>query len=63
VQPAPKGLLDNANFGALTPDGKKILTMGNPQCTAGSDTFPRKSNTSRSSKGRHTRACWTLARS
>jgi hypothetical protein len=44
VQPEPKGTLDNANFGALTPDGKKILTMGNPQCTAGSDTFPRKPN-------------------
>jgi hypothetical protein len=44
LQPEPKGLLDNANFGALTPDGKKILTMGNPQCTAGSDTFPRKPN-------------------
>ena len=44
VQPEPKGMLDNANFGALTPDGKKILAMGNPQCTAGSDTFPRKPN-------------------
>ncbi|HET8932315.1 MAG TPA: hypothetical protein VFN67_02695 [Polyangiales bacterium] len=44
VQPEPKGTLDNANFGALTPDGKKILAMGNPQCTAGSDTFPRKPN-------------------
>lgn len=44
VQPEPKGTLDNANFGALTPDGKKILAMGNPECTAGSDTFPRKPN-------------------
>lgn len=44
VQPEPKVTLDNANFGALTPDGKKILAMGNPQCTAGSDTFPRKPN-------------------
>src|SRR6185312_322719 len=44
VQPEAKGMLDNANFGALTPDGKKILAMGNPQCTAGSDTFPRKPN-------------------
>jgi hypothetical protein len=44
VQPATSGMLDNANFGALTPDGSKILAMGNPQCTAGSDTFPRKPN-------------------
>lgn len=34
----------NANFGALTPDGTRILTMGNPDCTAGSDTFPRSPN-------------------
>src|ERR1700759_5282957 len=44
VQPMASGKLDNANFGALTPDGKKILAMGNPECTAGSDTFPRKPN-------------------
>lgn len=44
LQPNPTGTLDNANFGALTPDGTKILAMGNPQCTAGSDTFPRKPN-------------------
>jgi hypothetical protein len=44
VQPMPTGTLDNANFGALTPDGSKVLAMGNPQCTAGSDTFPRKPN-------------------
>jgi hypothetical protein len=44
TQPAATGKLDNANFGALTPDGKKILAMGNPQCTAGSDTFPRRPN-------------------
>jgi hypothetical protein len=44
VQPTASGKLDNANFGALTPDGKKILAMGNPECTAGSDTFPRKPN-------------------
>ncbi|HKP59707.1 MAG TPA: hypothetical protein VJV78_23450 [Polyangiales bacterium] len=44
TQPMASGKLDNANFGALTPDGKKILAMGNPQCTAGSDTFPRKPN-------------------
>ena len=44
VQPTATGMLDNANFGALTPDGTRILAMGNPQCTAGSDTFPRKPN-------------------
>ena len=44
TQPMASATLDNANFGALTPDGKKILSMGNPQCTAGSDTFPRKPN-------------------
>ena len=44
TQPPPSGELENANFGALTPDGSKILAMGNPQCTAGSDTFPRRPN-------------------
>jgi hypothetical protein len=44
TQPTASGKLDNANFGALTPDGTKILAMGNPQCTAGADTFPRRPN-------------------
>ena len=44
VQPAPSGTLHNANFGALTPDGSRILSMGNPECTTGSDTFPRRPN-------------------
>jgi hypothetical protein len=44
VQPAASGNLSNANFGALTPDGSRILAMGNPECTGGSDTFPRKPN-------------------
>ena len=44
AQPASRGLLDNATFGALTPDGSRILAMGNPQCTAGSDSFPRRPN-------------------
>lgn len=44
TQPPPSGELENANFGALTPDGTKILSMGNPQCTAGADTFPRRPN-------------------
>lgn len=44
VEPTASGTLHNANFGALTPDGSRILSMGNPQCTAGSDTFPRRPN-------------------
>ena len=44
VEPTASGMLHNANFGALTPDGSRILAMGNPDCTAGSDTFPRGSN-------------------
>jgi hypothetical protein len=44
VEPEPSGTLHNANFGALTPDGTRILSMGNPECTAGSDTFPRRPN-------------------
>jgi hypothetical protein len=44
TQPMASGNLTNANFGALTPDGKRILAMGNPQCTAGADTFPRRPN-------------------
>jgi hypothetical protein len=35
---------DNAVFGGLTPDGNYILSMGNPDCTAGADTFPRSPN-------------------
>ncbi|HEX7479616.1 MAG TPA: dickkopf-related protein [Polyangiales bacterium] len=38
------GQMDNANFGALYPNGKRILTMGNPQCTNGAETFPRAPN-------------------
>ncbi len=44
VQPAASGNIHNANFGALTPDGTRILAMGNPECTQNSDTFPRKPN-------------------
>ena len=36
--------IPSATFGALTPDGKYLLTMGNPQCTAGADTYPRAPN-------------------
>lgn len=44
VEPNASGTLHNANFGALTPDGTRILSMGNPECTTGSDTFPRRPN-------------------
>jgi hypothetical protein len=44
TQPAASSTLDNVNFGALTPNGKRILAMGNPQCTAGADSFPRRPN-------------------
>lgn len=44
LQPPSISLLDNGAFGALTPDGKRLLTMGNPDCTAGADTFPRSPN-------------------
>ena len=36
--------LPSATFGALTPDGAFLLTMGSPDCTAGADTFPRSPN-------------------
>jgi hypothetical protein len=44
TQPPATGMIHNANFGALTPDGSRILSMGNPECTQNSDTFPRKPN-------------------
>jgi hypothetical protein len=44
VQPPAATTLPNALFGALTPDGARMLTMGNPDCTDYSDTFPRKPN-------------------
>lgn len=43
-QPAARSTLPNAAFAALTPDGSRTLTMGNPDCTTGADTFPRGSN-------------------
>ncbi len=36
--------IPNANFGALYPDGSRMLTMGNPQCTNKAETFPRAPN-------------------
>lgn len=44
TQPSAAGTIHNANFGALTPDGSRILAMGNPECTQNSETFPRKPN-------------------
>jgi hypothetical protein len=43
-QPAPIAALPNAEFAAVYPDGSRVLAMGNPQCTGGSDTFPRAPN-------------------
>jgi hypothetical protein len=43
-EPPPTAQLGNAEFAALTPNGARLLTMGNPDCTAGADTFPRSSN-------------------
>jgi len=44
--PEPASMLElpNAEFAALYPDGSRVLTMGNPQCTGGSETFPRAPN-------------------
>jgi hypothetical protein len=45
VQPTPvTSNMHRANFGGLTPDGKRMLIMGNPQCTNGAETFPRAPN-------------------
>jgi len=34
----------DAAFGALTPEGKAIFRMGNPDCTQGANAFPRARN-------------------
>jgi hypothetical protein len=44
VQPTEQTDLPNTNFGALYPDGSRILAMGNPQCTGLADSFPRAPN-------------------
>jgi hypothetical protein len=36
--------LPESTFAAFTPDGKKMLAMGNPDCTNGSSGFPRTPN-------------------
>jgi hypothetical protein len=44
LQPTNQVGVADATFGALTPDGSLLLQMGNPQCTAGADSFPRAPN-------------------
>jgi hypothetical protein len=34
-QPERTGTLDNTNFGAVTPDGSHVLSVGTPDCTQG----------------------------
>ena len=36
--------MPDSTFGAFTPDGTKMLSLGNPDCTAGADSFPRSPN-------------------
>lgn len=43
-QPNPTTKLPESTFGGLTPDGALMLGMGNPDCTAGADAFPRSPN-------------------
>lgn len=45
-QPDPpvRADIQDASFGALTPDGSAILRMGNPDCTQGANGFPRSRN-------------------
>jgi hypothetical protein len=44
LQPMNRTRVGDATFGALTPDGALLLQMGNPQCTAGANSFPRAPN-------------------
>jgi hypothetical protein len=44
AQPTALAPIPRANFGGLYPDGKRMLIMGNPQCTNGAETFPRAPN-------------------
>jgi hypothetical protein len=43
-QPPQQAKQPNAVYGALTPDGTRMLSMGNPDCTAGSENAPRSAN-------------------
>jgi hypothetical protein len=43
-QPQQRATMEGGAFGALSPDGTRMLKMGNPDCTGGADTFPRAKN-------------------
>jgi hypothetical protein len=43
-QPPVQSKLPESTFAAFTPAGDKMLAMGNPQCTAGANAFPRAPN-------------------
>ncbi|MDB4987828.1 MAG: uncharacterized protein JWN04_3006 [Myxococcaceae bacterium] len=43
-QPMPTTDLPESTFGALTPDGTTLLSMGNPDCTTDSNAFARSPN-------------------
>lgn len=44
VEPPVLSNLPESTFGAFTPKGKEILSMGNPECTNGSNAFARSPN-------------------
>jgi len=44
VEPAPLSNLAESTFGAFTPEGDFMLSMGNPDCTNNSNAFPRSPN-------------------
>jgi hypothetical protein len=45
TEPARRvGPLPESTFAGFTPNGKKMLAMGNPDCTAGASGFPRSPN-------------------
>jgi hypothetical protein len=44
VNPPTMSNLPESTFGAFTPDGTRILSVGNPECTNGSLSFPRSPN-------------------
>lgn len=44
VEPSPVVDLPESTFGAITPDGTRILSIGQPECTNGSNSFPRAPN-------------------
>jgi hypothetical protein len=59
--PISQNGIQSATFGALTPDGKYLLTMGVPDCTAGSDTFPRTPNNMPLIEGPAPATLWDVA--